>query len=106
MNCAAVQGRGTETPDDLFDEDATPVAYRADPDKVRARLHNAWPNEPDRDATEESRSSLLALYLPPPLLACCGRQPLRRFSIILTTDVIASDSAENTTTPAKTISTW
>jgi hypothetical protein len=30
---------GTETQDDLFDEDATPVAYRADPDKVRARLH-------------------------------------------------------------------
>ena len=55
---------------------------------------------------EESRPSLLALYLPPPSLACCGRQPLRRFSIILTTDVIASDSAANTTTPAKTISTW
>jgi len=30
---------GTETQDDLFDEDAAPVAYRADPDKVRARLH-------------------------------------------------------------------
>jgi hypothetical protein len=30
---------GTETQDDLFDADATPVAYRADPDKVRARLH-------------------------------------------------------------------
>jgi uncharacterized protein (DUF1499 family) len=30
---------GTETQDDLFDEDAAPVEYRADPDKVRARLH-------------------------------------------------------------------
>jgi hypothetical protein len=30
---------GTHTQDDLFDEDAAPVAYRADPDKVRARLH-------------------------------------------------------------------
>jgi hypothetical protein len=30
---------GTETQDDLFDEDAAPVAYRADPDKVRAHLH-------------------------------------------------------------------
>jgi hypothetical protein len=54
----------------------------------------------------ESRPSLPARHLAPPSLACCGRQPLRRFSIILTTDVIASDSAANTTTPAKTISTW
>ena len=30
---------GTKTQDDLFDEDAAPVAYRADADKVRARLH-------------------------------------------------------------------
>jgi hypothetical protein len=30
---------GTKTQDYLFDEDAAPVAYRADPDKVRARLH-------------------------------------------------------------------
>ena len=37
--------------------------------------------------------------------ACCGRQRLRRFSIIFTTDVIASDSAANTITPANTTST-
>jgi hypothetical protein len=30
---------GTKTQDDLFDEDAAPVEYRADADKVRARLH-------------------------------------------------------------------
>jgi hypothetical protein len=30
---------GTETQDDLFDEDVAPVAYRADPEKVCARLH-------------------------------------------------------------------
>jgi hypothetical protein len=30
---------GTETQDDLFGEDAAPVEYWADPDKVRARLH-------------------------------------------------------------------
>ena len=30
---------GTETQAELFDEDAAPVLYRADPDKVRAELH-------------------------------------------------------------------
>ena len=30
---------GTETQTDLFDEDAPAPEYRADPDKVRARLH-------------------------------------------------------------------
>ena len=30
---------GTETQTDLFDEDAPAAEYRADPDKVRARLH-------------------------------------------------------------------
>src|SRR5260221_6746531 len=30
---------GTETQAELFDEDAAPRSYRADPDKVRARLH-------------------------------------------------------------------
>jgi hypothetical protein len=30
---------GTETQSELFDEDAAPVVYRADPDKVRQELH-------------------------------------------------------------------
>jgi len=30
---------GTETQAEMFDEDAAPVLYRADPDKVRAELH-------------------------------------------------------------------
>lgn len=30
---------GTETQTELFDEDAAPVVYRADPDKVRQELH-------------------------------------------------------------------
>jgi hypothetical protein len=29
----------TRAPTALFDETATPIQYRADPDKVRARLH-------------------------------------------------------------------
>jgi hypothetical protein len=48
---------GTETQTELFDEDAAPVVYRADPDKVRAELHKIlaearaaqkWPWEPTR----------------------------------------------------------
>jgi hypothetical protein len=30
---------GTQAQDELFDEDAAPRQYRADPDKVRAELH-------------------------------------------------------------------
>jgi hypothetical protein len=57
---------GTETQDDLFDEDATPVAYRADPDKVRARLHRilAEARAAQRLPWEPTRVSLYRTIFP------------------------------------------
>ena len=57
---------GTETQDDLFDEDAAPVAYRADPDKVRARLHRilAEARSAQRLPWEPTRVSLYRTIFP------------------------------------------
>jgi hypothetical protein len=57
---------GTETQDDLFDEDATPVAYRADPDIVRARLHRilAEARAAQRLPWEPTRVSLYRTIFP------------------------------------------
>lgn len=57
---------GTETQDDLFDEDATPVAYRADPEKVRARLHRilAEARAAQRLPWEPTRVSLYRTIFP------------------------------------------
>jgi hypothetical protein len=57
---------GTETQDDLFDEDAAPVAYRADPNKVRARLHRilAEARSAQRLPWEPTRVSLYRTIFP------------------------------------------
>jgi hypothetical protein len=57
---------GTETQDDLFDEDAAPVAYRADPDKVRVRLHRilAEARSAQRLPWEPTRVSLYRTIFP------------------------------------------
>jgi hypothetical protein len=57
---------GTETQNDLFDEDAAPVAYRADPDKVRARLHRilAEARSAQRLPWEPTRVSLYRTIFP------------------------------------------
>ena len=57
---------GTETQDDLFDEDAAPIAYRADSDKVRARLHRilAEARSAQRLPWEPTRVSLYRTIFP------------------------------------------
>jgi hypothetical protein len=57
---------GTETQDGLFDEDAAPVEYRADPDKVRARLHRilAEARAAQKLPWEPSRVSLYRTIFP------------------------------------------
>jgi hypothetical protein len=57
---------GLETEADLFNEDAAPPAYRADPDKVRARLHKilAEARAAQKLPWESSRASLYRTIFP------------------------------------------
>src|ERR1700730_5962713 len=57
---------GTETQDDLFDEDAAPVAYAGGTDKVRARLHRilAEARSAQRLPWEPTRVSLYRTIFP------------------------------------------
>src|ERR1700730_1205078 len=67
---------GTETQTDLFDEDAPAPEYRADPDKVRARLHKilAEARAAQTLPWEPTRVSLYRTIFPQMTLAARGRR--------------------------------